>query len=91
MEYDMCLAVPVRVEGLLEAGMLRCRVGEGETFVTVSDALLESPPLVGDYLIVHAGFALRVIETREAEETLNLLRSMVALADEEYRELCGGA
>ena len=72
----MCLAVPVQVESLLEAGMVRCRVGESETFVLVSDALLEAPPLVGDYLIVHAGFALRRLEEVEAQETLELLRQL---------------
>ena len=31
---------------------------------------------VGDYLIVHAGFALRVLEPREAEESLKLFRQI---------------
>lgn len=75
----MCLAVPVKVEELLENGMMRCRVGEGDTFVTASDALLEGPPEVGQYVIIHAGFALRVVETREAEETLRILREISAM------------
>ncbi len=77
----MCLAVPVKVEELLDAGMVRCRVGESDTFVTASDALLEEAPAIGDYVIVHAGFALRKIEPKEAEETLRLLREMTALVD----------
>lgn len=76
----MCLAVPVKVEELLASGMMRCRVGEGETFVTVSDALLEGPPQIGQYVIVHAGFALRTVETHEAEETLKILREISALS-----------
>ncbi|MDR2051756.1 MAG: HypC/HybG/HupF family hydrogenase formation chaperone [Deltaproteobacteria bacterium] len=77
----MCVAVPVRVEELLEAGMLRCRAGQSDTFVVVSDALLEEPAQSGDYLIVHAGFALRRLEVEEAEETLRLLRSLAEFAD----------
>lgn len=60
--------------------MMRCRVGEGDTFVNASDALLESPPQVGQYVTIHAGFALRVIETKEAEETLQILRDISALS-----------
>lgn len=75
----MCLAVPVKVEELLENGMMRCRVGEGETFVTASDALLEGPPELGQYVIIHAGFALRTVETSEAEETLKILREISSL------------
>jgi len=33
---------------------------------------------VGDYVIVHAGFALQKLNQEEAEETLSLLREMLA-------------
>lgn len=80
----MCLAVPMKVEEVSEAGIARCRVGEGETFVTASVALLEEPPLPGEYVIVHAGFALRKLEPADAEETLKLLREMAAAARPEH-------
>ncbi|MDL2317332.1 HypC/HybG/HupF family hydrogenase formation chaperone [Desulfovibrio sp. OttesenSCG-928-A18] len=76
----MCIAVPMRVEEVSEDGIARCRVGEGETFVTASVALLEEAPAPGDYVIVHAGFALRRLEPSDAEETLRLLREMLACA-----------
>lgn len=76
----MCLAVPVKVTSI-ENEMLTCQMGEGATFVTVSGMLLESEPQIGDYLIVHAGFALRKLSPVEAEETLKLLREMVSLND----------
>ena len=72
----MCVAVPVKVEEHLEAGMLRCRVGEGESFVMASDALLEERPAVGEHVIIHAGFALQRLDPEAAEETLSLLRQM---------------
>ena len=79
----MCLAVPMKVEDVSELGMARCRVGEGDTFVTASVALLEEPPKPGEYIIVHAGFALRKLDAADAEETLRLLREMIALVNEE--------
>ncbi len=72
----MCLAVPVRVTEVLEDDMAKVRVGEGETYLTVSTMLLENPPEIGDYMIVHAGFALRVLEEKEAGEALALLKEV---------------
>ncbi|MDR1490500.1 MAG: HypC/HybG/HupF family hydrogenase formation chaperone [Desulfovibrio sp.] len=73
----MCLAVPVKVLELSGNGAARCRVGEGDTFVTASLALLEEDPKPGEYLIVHAGFALRKLDPEDAEETIRLLRAMI--------------
>lgn len=72
----MCLAVPVCVTEVLDDDMAKVRVGEGETFLTVSTMLLETPPKIGDYMIVHAGFALRVLEEKEAGEALALLKEV---------------
>ena len=76
----MCLAVPMRVTEVSEDGIARCQVGEGETYVTTSVALLPEPPVPGEYVIVHAGFALRKLDPADAEETLKLLREMLAAA-----------
>jgi hydrogenase expression/formation protein HypC len=84
----MCLAVPAQVESL-ENGIARCRVGNGQTFLQASTMLLERPPRVGEYLIVHAGFALHILDAQKAEESLELLRSMAQefhLAQEGYNE-----
>lgn len=72
----MCLAVPVCVTEVLEDDMAKVRVGEGETYLTVSTMLLENPPEIGDYMIVHAGFALRVLKEKEAGEALALLKEV---------------
>lgn len=79
-EVVMCLAVPMRVSEVSSDGLARCQVGESETFVTTSVALLEEPPAPGDYVIVHAGFALRKLDPADAEETLKLLREILAAA-----------
>lgn len=76
----MCLAVPMKVSEISPDGMARCQVGEGQTYVTASVALLPEPPEPGDYVIVHAGFALRKLEPADAEETIRLLREVLAHA-----------
>ena len=79
----MCLAVPMKVSEVSADGMARCQVGEGQTFVTASVALLPEPPEPGEYVIVHAGFALRKLDPADAEETIKLLREVLAHAKPE--------
>ncbi len=79
----MCLAIPMKVTEVTPEGVAKCQVGEGETYVTASAALLPEPLFPGEYVIVHAGFCLRKLEPEDAEETLRLLREMVALAKPE--------
>ena len=79
----MCLAVPMKVSEVSQDGIARCQVGEGETYVTASVALLPEPPEPGEYIIVHAGFALRKLDPADAEETIKLLREVLAHAKPE--------
>jgi hydrogenase expression/formation protein HypC len=48
---------------------------------TCLEALPEAK--LGDYVIVHAGFALNTLSEKEALETLEIFREMDALADAE--------
>jgi hydrogenase expression/formation protein HypC len=50
----------------------------------VREACLETLPeaKVGDYTIIHAGFALNVLSEEEANETLRMLREISDIADE---------
>lgn len=72
----MCLAIPAQIVELKEEGMARARVGESETYLNTSVMLLPEPAEVGDYVIIHAGFALHKLNREEAQETLRLLREM---------------
>jgi hydrogenase expression/formation protein HypC len=72
----MCLAIPARIEELQEHDMARVRVGESNTFLTISVTLLPDKPKVGDYVIVHAGFAMHTMTPKEAEESLSALRDL---------------
>ncbi len=77
----MCLAVPAQIVELLENGMVKARVGESETYLTTSTMLLPEEAAVGDYIIVHAGFALHKIREEEALETLRLYREIIHTVD----------
>jgi hydrogenase expression/formation protein HypC len=69
----MCLAVPLEIRTLLDPP--RARACQGQTEIDIDISLVpEVKP--GDYVIVHAGFAIQVLETGEAEETLDLFRQM---------------
>ncbi|WP_320169667.1 HypC/HybG/HupF family hydrogenase formation chaperone [Maridesulfovibrio sp.] len=83
----MCLAIPVEIQSINDQ-VARCRVGEGETYLDASLMLMADEVEVGDYLIVHAGFALRKLDPKEAEETLKILRDMVALTEGAGPETC---
>lgn len=65
----MCLAVPVRVVAL--AGGELADVEIGGVLTRVSTALVEDV-VVGDHLIVHAGFALTRLDVAAAEASLAL-------------------
>ena len=68
----MCLAVPMKImeikasEALVELGGLRKKINLG---------LLEKIS-VGDYVVVHAGFAIQKLDEKEARKTLSALRQM---------------
>ncbi len=69
---DMCLAVPGRVVSI--AG----NVAEVDIngIVTRADVTLVEDVVVGDYVLVHAGFAIQKYDREDAEETLKLLREI---------------
>lgn len=78
----MCLAIPAKVVETFDDGMLRATVGNGPTSLTVSGLLLPEPVQVGDYIIVHAGFAMHKMDSTEAEESLRLFREITEAVGE---------
>lgn len=69
----MCLAIPARVVEL--SGDETAVVDLGGVRKEVSLALVEDVAL-GDYLIIHVGFALNKLDPEEAEKTLALFAEM---------------
>jgi hydrogenase expression/formation protein HypC len=71
----MCLAVPARVAALLGDQWVETEVGGIRS--RVSTALIDDVAL-GDYLIVHAGFAIARLNVEEAEKSLALFDEISA-------------
>lgn len=71
----MCLAIPVCVVALLGDQWVDAEVGG--VISRVSIALIGDVEL-GDYLIVHAGFAITRLDVAEAEKTLALFDEIAA-------------
>ncbi len=79
----MCLAIPAQIVEIEPSDMVRVRIGQSSTFLSASSMLLPDPPQVGDYVIVHAGFALHKLDPVEAEESLAALRELAeAVSDD---------
>lgn len=76
----MCLAIPAQIIELEPAGMARVRVGQSSTYLSASTMLLPEEPKPGDYVIVHAGFALHKLSDEEARESLAALRELAEAA-----------
>lgn len=78
----MCLAVPGKI---LEAEQIaENRVAKIDFGGIVRQAYLDFVPeaQVGDYVLVHVGFAISRVDEEEAHKTLELLEEMGRLADE---------
>ena len=68
----MCLAVPMRLTEIKDnLGIVELANSKLE----VNLQLLENVQ-VGDYIIVHAGFAIQKLDQEDAEETLSILREI---------------
>ena len=73
----MCLAVPGRIRSV-EGDDPLLKTGKVDFGGVVKDVALAYVPdaAVGDYVLVHVGFAIGKIDEEEAKKTLALLREM---------------
>ena len=78
----MCLAIPGKVAQIVEKDGIRS--GRVQFGGITREACLDFVPEAkeGDYVMVHVGFAISVVDREEAERTYALLESMGVLADE---------
>lgn len=77
----MCLAIPGRVlEEFERGGMRMAKVQFGGI---VREAALDYVPAakIGDYVLVHVGFAISTVNAEEAERTYRLLQEMDQLTE----------
>ena len=82
----MCLAIPGKIKKIYQKDSTRMGVVD---FSGVElDVCLEAVPeaKVGNYVIVHAGFAISTLTEDEAQETLDLFDQIDALQAEEDKK-----
>jgi hydrogenase expression/formation protein HypC len=75
----MCLAIPAQIIALTDPETAVVELGGIRK--SISTALLDEVA-VGDYVIVHVGYALERLNVAEAEETLRLFAELAATAAE---------
>jgi len=78
----MCLAIPGRVQEIRDSGGIR--MGKVDFGGIVKDVCLAYLPdiAVGDYTVVHVGFAITRLDEVSALETLETFREMGLLEQE---------
>ena len=74
----MCLAIPARIVEILGDDM--ARVSLDGVIKDVSVALIEDPR-VGEFVVLHVGYALAKVDEAEAIRTLELLREAAAVVE----------
>jgi hydrogenase expression/formation protein HypC len=73
----MCLAIPVEVREVLPDDM--AKVSLDGVVKVISTALIDDVQ-VGDYVVLHVGYALAKIDPEEARRTIELLNAVGAAA-----------
>ena len=78
----MCLGIPGKIVEIYEADSLK--MGKVDFGGVIREACLEYVPeaQIGDYALVHVGFAISLVSEEEAQETLAMLREISELEEE---------
>ena len=74
----MCLAIPMQITEVMPNGMAHVTAMGAERDVALD---LTPQAQVGDFVLVHAGFAIEVVDQQYAQETLDLIKDFPELAE----------
>jgi hydrogenase expression/formation protein HypC len=83
----MCLAIPGKVMSVRKD---KAQVDFGESVLREVNITLVNAK-VGDYVLVHAGYAIQVLDEKEALETLNLWNEILDAEAETHRNEKGAS
>ena len=75
----MCLAIPVQITQI-NGSQADVRVG---SIAKKASLWLTPQARVGDYVLLHAGYAIAIVDQAEAEETLAIFREMADRMEEQ--------
>lgn len=76
----MCLAIPAQVTQMEPNGMARIDIMGVNRTVSLD---LVPEAVQGDFVLVHAGFAIQVIDEQTANETLELIKTLPLFAEDD--------
>ncbi|MGI9106952.1 MAG: HypC/HybG/HupF family hydrogenase formation chaperone [Pyrinomonadaceae bacterium] len=71
----MCLAIPGKIIEIVDAENNIAKVDVGGVRRNINTGMLDET-LVGDYVLIHVGFAMSKIDEHEAQETLRVLEEI---------------
>jgi hydrogenase expression/formation protein HypC len=77
----MCLAIPGKIVEIVDEENRIAKVDVGGVKRNVNIGMLDDVSL-GDYVLIHVGFAMSKIDEKEAEETLRLLQDLGSYEEE---------
>jgi hydrogenase expression/formation protein HypC len=75
----MCLAIPTLITSI-EGTTARAEIGGVERTISLA---LTPEAQVGDYVLIHTGFAIGVVDEEEAQETLRLFEELAEFYPDE--------
>ena len=79
----MCLAIPGRIVEIVDVDNQIAKVEVGGVRRNVNIGMLDSNDThVGDYVLIHVGFAMSKVDEAEAEATLEMLRELGQFQEE---------
>jgi hydrogenase expression/formation protein HypC len=90
----MCLAIPGQVLEIVDERNRLAKVDVAGVRRNVSVGLLDGEDggvAIGDWVLIHVGFAISKVDEAEAEATLRLLGEMGAEYEQELEELKGSS
>jgi hydrogenase expression/formation protein HypC len=80
----MCLAIPGKIVELPKGELQYALVDVNGVRRKVMVDMLTEPPAIGDWVLVHVGFAMNTLSEHEAQEQLELMRQLGETLDEEF-------
>ena len=76
----MCLAIPAKIPGPGDGGLAPVDILGATREISLD---LTPQAEIGSYVLVHAGFAIEVVDEQFAQETIDLIKQFPELAGEE--------
>ena len=80
----MCLGIPVQLIEVENTNVGKVEIGGIRRRINL--ALLDNVK-TGDYVLLHAGFAITKVDKEEAEETISLLNQLAKKLEEEEKDV----